>query len=468
MPVSPRQDFLTPFADESMRLLRENWSGTNGTKMLSEELFAILQQKIPNPPSGPITINLTLGTEDFAQFKNQFGDPVAAINSSGDLVKRKTATPRETPAIIWADPDPITSGTALDGTQLNAQAVDAISLYVLDGTYEYTPPSGTVLADGDNQPLQVVFTPANSVSYKRARKIVHINVGGSPTFGYLDWTPADIWADGILGASQLNATARDGNTNLPIVGTYVYTPASGSVFPAPATNEGTIHCDFTPTSPADLATYGIVSADVGIFVLGIFAVSRFAQNHATTIGDLIVVGAYVNDSASGATVAVSDTQGNSYTQADSYIESGSGGNWVSVSLWYAFAGMTGANSITITPSGTSPSLLGTKYLLYTGAVSFDGTSNAFGNGGTPSSGTTPVTGTRELIVFMATSSVDSGGSVTYAFPWDGSRDNAKDSEPQNWLADPATGTSAPFAIITGGTVTGRWAIITASFKHRTS
>ncbi|HXT35745.1 MAG TPA: Ig-like domain repeat protein, partial [Chloroflexota bacterium] len=59
--------------------------------------------------------------------------------------------PAQTPIIAWAAPAPITYGTALDGTELNAVAT--INGSPVGGTMTYSPPAGTVLHVGANQQL---------------------------------------------------------------------------------------------------------------------------------------------------------------------------------------------------------------------------------------------------------------------------------------------------------------------------
>ena len=66
-----------------------------------------------------------------------------------------------TPTITWATPEAITYGTILSATQLNATGS------VL-GTMAYSLASGTVLAAGASQALQVTFTPTDTVDYTTA------------------------------------------------------------------------------------------------------------------------------------------------------------------------------------------------------------------------------------------------------------------------------------------------------------
>ena len=77
------------------------------------------------------------------------------------------------PLITWADPAPISAGTALSITQLNASAT-GVGGSALSGTFVYLPAAGSLLAAG-TRPLSVEFIP-NSGNYARAIKTVSITV----------------------------------------------------------------------------------------------------------------------------------------------------------------------------------------------------------------------------------------------------------------------------------------------------
>jgi hypothetical protein len=82
-------------------------------------------------------------------------------------------TPQVTPTITWPAPAPITYGTALSVTQLNATADTA-------GTFVYSPPAGTVLAAG-NQTLSVTFYPTDTANYTSANASVGLLVNQATT-----------------------------------------------------------------------------------------------------------------------------------------------------------------------------------------------------------------------------------------------------------------------------------------------
>ena len=104
------------------------------------------------------------------------------------------------------------------------------------GTFVYTPASGTVLNAGVGQTLSVTFTPTDAANYTTATATVTITVSQGDADDHL----AD--AGGItygtaLSATQLNATGR-------VPGTFVYTPASGTVLNAGRADAvGDLHAD---------------------------------------------------------------------------------------------------------------------------------------------------------------------------------------------------------------------------------
>src|SRR5262249_16183432 len=78
-----------------------------------------------------------------------------------------------TPVITWSNPADIIDGTPLSATQLNATAN-------VPGTFTYTPAAGAVLPPGQQQPLGVVFTPADTTHYNVTGATVFLNVNYGP------------------------------------------------------------------------------------------------------------------------------------------------------------------------------------------------------------------------------------------------------------------------------------------------
>jgi alpha-L-arabinofuranosidase/2-keto-3-deoxy-6-phosphogluconate aldolase len=146
------------------------------------------------------------------------------------------------PTITWATPAPISSGTALSATQLNATAS-------VPGTFIYSPAAGTVLSAGTTT-LNVTFTPTDSANYSTKTASVSLVVNsGAPTITWA--TPAAIAYGTALSSTQLNATAS-------APGSFVYSPASGTVLGA-GTN--TLKVTYTPTNtayPSQTATVSLV------------------------------------------------------------------------------------------------------------------------------------------------------------------------------------------------------------------
>src|SRR5205085_6136104 len=121
------------------------------------------------------------------------------------------------------------------------------------GTVAYTPAAGTVLNAGLGQALSVTLTPTDGANYTTATATVTLDVvKATPA---ITWpAPAAITYGTALNATQLNATS-------PVAGTFVYTPASGTVLNAGLAQ--TLSVTFTP---ADGANYTTATATVTIDV----------------------------------------------------------------------------------------------------------------------------------------------------------------------------------------------------------
>jgi hypothetical protein len=151
---------------------------------------------------------------------------------------------KATPIISWSSPAGMSYGTALSSTQLNATTS-------VPGTFVYTPAAGTVLAQG-NQTLSVTFTPTDTTDYNTSTATTTVLVGKIPPT--ITWSnPTSISYGTALSATQLNATAS-------VPGTFVYTPASGTVLSA---GTQTLSVTFTPTNTT---TYATVTSTVTIAV----------------------------------------------------------------------------------------------------------------------------------------------------------------------------------------------------------
>ena len=149
------------------------------------------------------------------------------------------------PTITWATPAPIIYGTLLTATQLNATAN-------VPGAFAYTPAAGTKL-DAGSQTLSVLFTPTDTNNYETETASVTLVVQRATPV--ITWPhPAGIVYGTALDATQLNATAD-------VAGTFVYTPAAGTILNAGASQTLSVH--FTPD---DTRNYNEASATTTIDV----------------------------------------------------------------------------------------------------------------------------------------------------------------------------------------------------------
>jgi sugar lactone lactonase YvrE len=148
---------------------------------------------------------------------------------------RAVAPIKIVPTVTWAPPAPISYGTALSATQLDASTT-------VTGTFAYSPPSGTLLVPG-SQTLSVTFTPTDLIDYSPVITTVPLTV--APAVPTITWAPpATISYGTALSATQLDATAN-------VAGTLAYTPAAGTVL---AAGTQTLSVTFTPTNSTDYTT----------------------------------------------------------------------------------------------------------------------------------------------------------------------------------------------------------------------
>ncbi len=151
---------------------------------------------------------------------------------------------KATPTVSWAAPAGITYGRALNASQLNASAS-------VPGGFAYLPAAGSVLTAGTH-PLAANFTPTDTTDYMTGSASVMLTV--TQATPVITWaTPAPIMYGTALGAAQLDATA---NTS----GTFVYSPAAGTVLPI---GTSTLKASFTPTDATD---YTAAAASVALTV----------------------------------------------------------------------------------------------------------------------------------------------------------------------------------------------------------
>ncbi len=201
-PVTPYTDTITGFVNGDAS------SVVTGTASLTTT------PAIPSA-AGAYTITAAQGT-------------LAAANYSFNFVPGTLTIAKKTPTVTWANPANVLYGTSLSGTQLNATAS-------VPGTFAYTPASGTKPTAGTDT-LSVTFTPTDSTDYNPVTQTVQIVV--TQATPVITWSnPAGITYGTALSSTQLNATS-------PIPGTFVYTPAAGTV---PAAGTDTLSVTFTPT-----------------------------------------------------------------------------------------------------------------------------------------------------------------------------------------------------------------------------
>ncbi len=165
---------------------------------------------------------------------------------------------QNTPVITWPTPVPITYGTALSSTQLDASAS-------VPGAFAYSPAAGAILAAG-TQTLRTNFTPNDTTNYTATSASVSLTVNkATPSISWS--TPASILYGTNL-AGILNASAVFNSSAVAGIFTYTSTPAGGSASAVSgstvlAAGSYTLTTNFTP---ADTVDYNAATATVALTV----------------------------------------------------------------------------------------------------------------------------------------------------------------------------------------------------------
>jgi hypothetical protein len=167
--------------------------------------------------SGVAVLNYVLPSGPFS-FQAKFPGDCSFVKSNSNTV---SGTSLLASTLTWANPAPISVGTALSNTQLNA--TDSVP-----GTFVYTPAKNTVLPAG-TQTLSVTFTPTSPL-YGVQTATVQIVVQPGTT---IIWpTPTPITYGTPLTGFQLDATASTGTISVPLASYYnvsgIY--SNGSVY----------------------------------------------------------------------------------------------------------------------------------------------------------------------------------------------------------------------------------------------
>ncbi len=205
---------------------------SEGVAVLNGTSPVLTTTAVTNSPMGTYPITLTAGTLAAANYTFTLVDGTLTVNS------------QSLPTISWGVPAPITYGTPLSSTQLNATANVA-------GTYLFTPALGSLLNAGIHS-LSVTFTPTDSVNYLPATSTVTLTINKATPI--ITWTaPSAISTVTPLSITQLNATAN-------ATGTFSYSPAAGTLLPAGA---NTLSVTFTPS---DSLNFNSQTASVNLTV----------------------------------------------------------------------------------------------------------------------------------------------------------------------------------------------------------
>jgi hypothetical protein len=159
-----------------------------------------------------------------------------------------------TPGLTWATPAPITYGTPLSATQLNATSGGVA------GTFAYSPAAGTILTPG-SQLLSVIFTPTDTTDYQSQSASVALTVNKAT----LTITPNP--ASKIFGAA--NPTFTGTVTGLVSGDTILigYTSSATTTTPVGVYSSGPDAISYTSAGPVNELGYYNYVASLGTLTI---------------------------------------------------------------------------------------------------------------------------------------------------------------------------------------------------------
>ena len=195
--------------------------------------------------------------------------PTDTKNYSAATASVQLSVNKAAPSITWATPAPITAGTALSATQLDATASIA-------GSFMYSPVAGTVLAAGTQQ-LTAVFSPTDTTDYSSATAHASLTVTstspsnpappGGPIGGPVGPAPVGCGGPTInVNSSMSQSALQSAISNAPNCSLILFAAGTYNI-----TSALSLKCSLTYTGPvASPATAEITTSTPNIQLMNMY------------------------------------------------------------------------------------------------------------------------------------------------------------------------------------------------------
>ncbi len=379
-----------------------------------------------------------------------------------------------TPTIIWANPSPITSSTALSGTQLDATSswtVGGLSGSVA-GMFTYTLAAGTVLGDGNNQTLSVSFTPTDTTDFTSATAKVTINVyaaNTSATFVKTDTKTQGNWI-GVYGTDGYDVINNPSTTNpnsFPAGVTVTPTGATSYTWANPSTATPALEVpggasriaacwDASTSFTVDVNLSGGQAHDLELYFVDWDSTSRSEQVQISAAGSGIVLntetvssfhsGVYLEWQVSGdVVITITKEAGANAELSGLFLDPTPTSVSTPTITWANPANLVYGTALSGTQLDATASVPGTfTYSPGTGTVLKAGNSQTLWVTFTPTDTTdyTSATATAVINVLQATPTITwaNPAAIVYGTALSGTQFDATASVPGNFTYSPSTGT----------------------------
>jgi Calcineurin-like phosphoesterase/PEGA domain len=343
---------------------------------------------------------------------------VTPIDAAGQSFDAQTYTFSVTPAVVIDTPPPSLTSSTSAAISFHASSGSPSFTCSLDGASPATcssPLTLTGLAQGPHQVTVAAsgYTPATTSwtvdTTPPSAPTITTGAAASPTQVNLGWTSStdnvgvtgyDVYRNGLLlTPTPVTTTSYTDSTASPGT-TFQYTvdarDGAGNVSPASSPFPVT-----TPTGPAGPAFVQSAGSSTTSVTLPV----------PSTPGDLLVLSASVYTGATHPITAVTDSAGDTWTEAGNYFTSGVNSDG---ELWYA-AGAGSVTSVTVTTGATAIALQLDEFNGVASSNALDGSIGTSGHSTSGFSGSATASGSGDLAVgFIAGHAT--GQTVTVTSP----------------------------------------------------
>ena len=293
--------------------------------------------------------------QNMSDWFNAAGWPGESVINCSEKRNYENGTTQPDSVCVYGYDIPLDSTKTVQSVQLpNTRNIVMLSMDLgtpaIPGTFVYNPPSGTIEPVGNADPLNVTFTPNDTVDYTTATDTVYLTVVAPATITTptISWpTPAPITYGTPLSSTQLDAVAMATAQPTPVVPTsqllVVSTSTDGTAFGLAGFDGSGNAFSYNELNLGTQATDGEVNYQGTTFTLGQPTVPNALTNGAVytltqpgNYSSVYLIGAAINSVSGAPFILTYNDSGNPVTQT------------INMSAWTSTAGSFAGETVVAT------------------------------------------------------------------------------------------------------------------------